>query len=190
MLELVLGGVKSGKSAYAEKLASLSAHEWPPLETSSQDVCYIATADYQYDSNDSSMQNRIIRHRKRRPDHWQLIEEPLYLSRALEVTPSTVVLIDCMGLWLTNLLLQDQKNLLQQQIDLFLKALEASPKHVIIVSSETGLGVVPLGDLSRDFVDHCGELNQRIAAISNRVWFTIAGIPQLIKDEKSGRNLV
>lgn len=176
MLELVLGGVRSGKSLYAEELAAQS----------SEVVCYIATAENWGEEHDPPMAQRINRHRARRPGDWLLIEEPLYLSRAIAETTTPVILIDCMGLWITNLLLQEQQDLLSRQINAFLDVISATEQHIIIVSSEVGLGIVPLDPLSRDFVDQCGELNQRIAALADRVWFSVAGIPQLIKDASNG----
>ena len=171
MLELILGGARSGKTALAQQLAAASGLE----------VVYVATAQAQ----DQEMQARIQRHRQERPVHWELCEEPLRLADALERlgSPQRCLLVDCLTLWLTNLLLSEQPDLLEQQLTALEQLLPSLPGRIILVSNETGLGVVPLGELSRRFVDETGFLHQRLAQRADRVIFTVAGLPWVMNGE-------
>ena len=154
MIHLILGGARSGKSRLAEQQAQ--AHPGP--------VVYIATAE----SRDGEMQQRIQHHRARRPAHWQTREEPLFLTNAIQQhsQSNTLILIDCLTLWVSNLLCHVNPDLFQQEKAAFLQTLEARP-NLILVSNETGLGVVPLGDLTRRFVDESGWLHQELAALAD-----------------------
>src|SRR5690606_26806237 len=133
MHELILGGARSGKSRLAERLAMQSGLA----------VTYIATSQ----ALDGEMSARIQHHRQRRPADWGLVEEPLELARALRdnAAPGRCLLVDCLTLWLTNLLMLDDDTRLAMQRDAFLEALAELPGRIILVSNETGLGVVPLG---------------------------------------------
>lgn len=171
MLELILGGARSGKSRLAERLATHSGLA----------VTYIATSQ----ALDGEMSARIQHHRQRRPADWGLVEEPLELARALRdnAAPGRCLLVDCLTLWLTNLLMLDDDTRLAMQRDAFLEALAELPGRIILVSNETGLGVVPLGELTRRYVDEAGWLHQAVAERAGRVVFTVAGLPMLLKGE-------
>ena len=171
MLELILGGARSGKSRLAERLATQSGLA----------VTYIATSQ----APDGEMNARIQHHRQRRPAEWGLVEEPLELARALRdnAAPGRCLLVDCLTLWLTNLLMLDDDTRLAMQRDAFLEVLAELPGHIILVSNETGLGVVPLGELTRRYVDEAGWLHQAVAERAERVLFTVAGLPMLLKGE-------
>ena len=171
MLELILGGARSGKSRLAERLATQSGLA----------VTYIATSQ----ALDGEMSARIQHHRQRRPADWGLMEEPLELARALRdnAAPGRCLLVDCLTLWLTNLLMLDDDMRLAMQRDAFLETLAELPGRIILVSNETGLGVVPLGELTRRYVDEAGWLHQAVAERAERVVFTVAGLPMLLKGE-------
>lgn len=174
MADLILGGARSGKSRIAEQLAQQYAH------THHLQLSYIATAA----AGDGEMQERIALHQQQRGDSWQLIEEPLQLSVALQqhCTAQSCVLVDCLTLWLSNCLIESVDRY-QQERDLLLKVLPVLPGKLIFVSNETGLGVVPMGQLTRQFVDEAGRLHQHLAAECDRVVFTVAGLPQILKGE-------
>jgi adenosylcobinamide kinase/adenosylcobinamide-phosphate guanylyltransferase len=172
MKELILGGVRSGKSRLAERHARESA----------LDVVYIATATA-YAGDDVEMQQRIRLHREARPAHWHVVEEPYGLARTLHAHAAAdrCLLVDCLTLWLTNLLCAQDASLFACERDALLEALPRLPGHIILVSNETGLGVVPLGELTRRFVDESGRLHQELAQRCDRVIFTIAGLTHLLK---------
>lgn len=169
MLQLILGGARSGKSRLAEKLASESG----------LGVIYIATSQ----PLDGEMNQRVELHRQRRPDNWGLIEEPVGLARVLKqsATPDSCLLVDCLTLWLTNLLMLDDPQRLAQEREALLDCLAELPGEIIFVSNETGLGVVPLGELTRRYVDEAGWLHQALADRCQRVVFTVAGLPMTLK---------
>ncbi|MBF0357271.1 MAG: bifunctional adenosylcobinamide kinase/adenosylcobinamide-phosphate guanylyltransferase [Magnetococcales bacterium] len=172
-IELILGGARSGKSRLAEDIAVKSAH----------DVTYIATAK----AEDAEMATRILQHQKRRPAHWQLVEEQFFLADVLSqhAEVGRVLLIDCLTLWLSNILLHsDGKRLWQQEKSKLLNILPTIFSPIIFVANETGLGVVPMGELSRNFVDEAGWLHQDLAKICDRVIFTVAGVPMVLKGER------
>lgn len=171
MHELILGGARSGKSRLAEQLATQSGLA----------VTCIATAQ----ALDGEMAVRIAHHRERRPAHWALVEEPLALARALQeqAAAQRCLLVDCLTLWLTNLLMLDDPQRLAVEREALLKTLPRLPGRIILVSNETGLGVVPLGELSRRYVDEAGWLHQALAAQCQRVLFTVAGLPMVLKGE-------
>lgn len=169
MLQLILGGARSGKSRLAEKLAS----------DSGLDVIYIATSQ----PLDGEMNQRVALHRQRRPQQWGLIEEPVELARVLRDNAGAgrCLLVDCLTLWLTNLLMLDDPQRLTEARDALLDSLAQLPGEIIFVSNETGLGVVPLGELTRRYVDEAGWLHQALAERCHRVVFTVAGLPMTLK---------
>lgn len=170
MRELILGGVRSGKSRLAEARARASGAR----------VTYLATARA---AGDAELQARIAQHRARRPAEWQLLEEPLALAATLRAhaAPDRCIVVECLTLWLTNLLCERDAERLGREREALLEAWAALPGHVILVSNETGLGIVPLGELTRRFVDEAGILHQRLAVLADRVTLVIAGIPQTLK---------
>ncbi len=132
------------------------------------------------------MQSRIAHHQNQRPAHWSLVEEPLFLAKTLQKIdrPNQIILVDCLTLWLTNLLLLEDQNIQQFECEQLLKILPTLESEVILVSNETGLGVVPLGEISRRFVDEAGRLHQALGQIANKVVFCVAGFPMILKGEK------
>ncbi len=168
---LVLGGVRSGKSRYAQHLAERAER-----------VTFVATAESR---DDEEMLRKINRHREERPAHWLTIEEPLELPRVLESAgPDTeVILIDCLTLFAANLLETHGED--AAQIDARVKALCVSlgsaRSSVILVSNEVGSGVVPAYALGRRFRDLVGEINQRVATVSGTVLYMVAGLPLALK---------
>lgn len=168
MKQLILGGARSGKSSLAEQLA----------EKSGKRLAYVATAQ----AGDGEMSSRIALHQQRRENDWQLIEEPVMLAEALRAvsTPDSCVLVDCLTLWLSNLLHAGADAFEREKAALF-DVLESLPGEVVFVSNETGLGVVPLGELTRQFVDEAGWLHQALAQRCDRVVFVVAGLPQVLK---------
>jgi len=166
---LILGGARSGKSALAERLALESGKE----------VVYIATAQ----AHDAEMAARIAHHRDRRLAHWQSVEEPLALAGALRAyaRPDRCVLVDCLTLWLSNLLGNTDDQRLGREYEGLLEVLPALPGELLFVSNEVGLGVVPMGELTRRFVDEAGRLHQALAARCERVLFVAAGLPLPLK---------
>ncbi len=175
---LVLGGARSGKSAHAESLAIASG----------RDVVYIATAR----AGDSEMAQRIAHHRSSRPAHWTTVEEPTALGAAITrwSTLDNVVLVDCLTLWLSNVLFSSPMPeigvvtlppLFYRERDGLLAALASASGDVILVSNEVGMGIVPMGAVSRAFVDEQGRLNQAVAAACDRAVFVAAGLPLVLK---------
>ncbi|NWB53898.1 bifunctional adenosylcobinamide kinase/adenosylcobinamide-phosphate guanylyltransferase [Pseudomonas sp. F8002] len=169
MLQLILGGARSGKSRLAEKLAT----------DSGLSVTYIATSQ----PLDGEMTARVAHHRERRPSEWGLIEEPIELARVLKenATPNHCLLIDCLTLWLTNLLMLEDPDRLKEEREALLQTLATLPGEIIFVSNETGMGVVPLGELTRRYVDEAGWLHQALAERCQRVVLTVAGLPLTLK---------
>lgn len=170
MKELILGGVRSGKSRLAERLAKESGLE----------VVYVATA---CPRDDAKLHDRIRLHREWRPPSWITLEEPLALATVLRAhaAPQRCILVDCLTLWLTNLLCVEDASRVAREREALLDTLPVLPGRVILVANETGLGIVPLGELTRRFVDEAGTLHQRLAAQCDRVIFTVAGLPHLLK---------
>ncbi|HZJ93428.1 MAG TPA: bifunctional adenosylcobinamide kinase/adenosylcobinamide-phosphate guanylyltransferase [Thiopseudomonas sp.] len=168
---LVLGGIRSGKTGLAEEQAIAQ----------SRPVVYVATAT----AGDDEMASRISRHQAVRPIEWGLVEEPLNLAGVLrehgQRSPAPCLLIDCMSLWLSNLLHASDEQL-QLQKDAFLQQIEAYPGPVIIVSNETGLGTIGMEPLTRRFCDELGWLNQALALRCHRVVMAVAGLPLILKD--------
>jgi adenosylcobinamide kinase/adenosylcobinamide-phosphate guanylyltransferase len=163
---LVVGGARSGKSAFAERL----------IVATGRPRRYIATAE----AWDDEMRERIARHRQDRSAHWTTVEAPLDLAAALaEARTEEAVLVDCATLWLTNHLLADHD--LVEEAGRLLAALSACSAPVVIVTNETGWGIVPENALARRFRDEQGRLNQRLAAASALVVTVIAGLPMVLK---------
>lgn len=169
MKELILGGMRSGKSRLAERHA----------QESGLPVTYFATATAQ----DDEMRARIAHHQAQRLGHWQLVEEPLALATALRrhAAEDRCVLVDCLTLWLTNLLCLDDEARLRGEIDTLLDVLPKLPGTIILVSNETGMGVVPLGELTRRYCDEAGRLHQAVAARCDKVILTVAGLSLNLK---------
>lgn len=173
MRSLILGGARSGKSALAERLASATG----------DDVVYIATARGSDGHDDAEMHARIAHHRARRPANWGCIEEPLALAATLRghARPGRCLLVDCLTLWLSNLLLDADDGRLERERAALLDVLPALPGEIVLVSNEVGMGIVPLGELSRRFVDEAGRLHQHLASRCERVVFVAAGLPLALK---------
>jgi len=167
-LTLVLGGARSGKSEYAESL--LDAHHAP---------IYLATAQ----GRDAEMEERIARHRARRGRHWTVVESPHHLAASLiaAAAPDRPILVDCLTIWLANLM--GAREPVAIETERLLSALPGLASPVVLVANEVGLGIVPDNALARAFRDHAGTLNQRLAAICQRVVFIAAGLPLILKDE-------
>jgi len=170
---LILGGSRSGKSHYAEQCATLSGLP----------VTYIATAPHIAD--DDEWNQRIAQHRQRRPAAWQTVEEPLQLTATLRELESRghLLLVDCLSLWLSNLLYQ-QQNVQQAQQELC-SVLTNYASPVLLVSNEVGMGLVPEQAVSRAFRDAQGTLNQAVAAAVDEVLFIAAGLPLTLKQRRS-----
>jgi len=164
---LVLGGARSGKSRYAEQLVEHAA------------CCgtYCATAE----AADAEMAERIAAHRGRRGPFWRTVEVPLALARAIstEASPKRPLLVDCLTLWLSNLLLAGLEP--EEEEDGLCRALRAADGPVVLVSNEVGMGLVPETPLGRQFRDAAGRLNQQVAALADRVIFVAAGLPLVLK---------
>lgn len=172
MKHLILGGVKSGKSRYAENSA----------RTLSDKVAVVVTAE----PLDEEMKARIARHIADRPAHWQTIEAPIDLAAALKQLdrdPSVeVVIVDCLTLWITNLLVKPKVyDRLAHYVAEFEKELKHFTKPLLLVSNETNMGIMPVDALSRRFCDETGRLHQRLAAAVDRVDLIVAGLPVSVK---------
>ncbi|TDR79807.1 bifunctional adenosylcobinamide kinase/adenosylcobinamide-phosphate guanylyltransferase [Paludibacterium purpuratum] len=177
---LIMGGARSGKSARAERTAIASGKE----------VIYVATSQ----AHDEEMAARIAHHRQQRPAHWQTVEEPLALAATLATLsrPDNLILVDCLTLWLSNLLFADGQVYPEiGNIELparfhteraaLLATLPTLPGEVLLVSNEVGMGIVPWGAVSRTFADEAGRLNQAVAQCCQRVEMLIAGLPLTLK---------
>ena len=174
MKQLILGGVKSGKSLFAEQ----QVVDWEKVNTG--EVIYIATAE----SHDDEFSDRIARHRSQRPAHWRTIEEPIKISEILGQVSGQgkCVLLECLTLWMSNLLLDEDK--LAARVEQFCKAFERYDGEIIVVSNETGLGIMPDNAMARRFGDELGVLQQRLASLSDEVVMVVAGLPQRLKTSK------
>ncbi len=172
MKTLILGGIRSGKSRLAERLA----------RESGRTVTYIATA---VAAGDKEMEARIAAHRARRPADWQLVEEPLTLARALQEldAPDHCIIVDCLTLWLTNLLTREEHSFFRRERDAFLTLLPTLVSEIFLISNETNMGIVPLGELTRRFCDEAGLLHQALAKRCDRVVLTVAGLPHFLKGD-------
>ncbi len=186
MAELIIGGVRSGKSALANARARQSGLQ----------VVYLATAR----AEDPEMARRVAHHRAERPAQWSSVEEPLHLGAALRrhAGPRTCILVDCLTLWLSNLFFagraatqaeagaQVDCPLLADQTAALLQCLPVLAGRLILVSNEVGSGIVPVSAVGRAFADEQGRLNQKVAAACDRVTLTVAGLPLELKGAPRG----
>ncbi|WP_206953565.1 bifunctional adenosylcobinamide kinase/adenosylcobinamide-phosphate guanylyltransferase [Trinickia acidisoli] len=190
-LTFVLGGARSGKSRYAEQLALARA------SSPAQPVTYIATA---LDAGDDEFAARIAHHRARRPAHWRIVEAGAELAQAIADADDgrTCILVDCLTLWLANVICpagaepteRNERNEpapddCAARMDALEAALARARSPVIVVSNEIGMGVVPMGAMTRRYVDELGRLNQRVAALAREVTMMVAGLPMTVKGERA-----
>ncbi|MFN8384380.1 MAG: bifunctional adenosylcobinamide kinase/adenosylcobinamide-phosphate guanylyltransferase [Anaerolineales bacterium] len=176
-ITLLLGGARSGKSSYAQKLA----------EDSGKSVTFLATAQ----AFDEEMSARIQKHQAERPANWETLEVPLEIASNVKQIKSEVIILDCITLLASNLMMQFVKDDLveevpymkavQAEMDGLLSAIDASNQHWIIVSNEVGLGLVPPYQMGRVYRDAIGGANQRLAREADTVIFMVAGIPMTVK---------
>lgn len=177
-LTLILGGARSGKSAYAETYC----------KERGETVLFVATAT----AMDEEMELRIANHRASRPGHWLTLETPVKVGEAIRnAPPAPLVLLDCLTLLATNVLLglpegvsaEEYQRALDEEVDALLAAYADHPGEWLIVSNEVGMGLVPPYPLGRLFRDGLGRANQRLAAAADSVIFLVAGIPMRVKGE-------
>jgi adenosylcobinamide kinase/adenosylcobinamide-phosphate guanylyltransferase len=177
-ITLVLGGVRSGKSHYAQNLV-----------TGSGRVAFIATAE----ARDAEMQQRITRHREERPSSWTTVEEPIALEDAILQCSGKfdIILVDCLTLWTSNLMMtdggHDSDHVFTRAAHLC-ESLRQVTSSVVLVSNEVGSGIVPMSDDGRLYRDLLGGVNQRVAAVADRVLLLVAGYPLTVKDSVAGRS--
>lgn len=175
MRELILGGVRSGKSRLAEQHA---------LE-SGLAVVYVATALVR----DEEMRQRVVHHQARRPANWQLVDAGQNLAEVLqrEAAGGRCVLLDCLTMWLTQLLCDSDEERLRHEVSELIRVLPDLPGLVILVSNETNMGIVPMGELSRRYCDEMGRLHQQLGQLCERVILTVAGLPLMVKGTDDGK---
>lgn len=171
MVTLVLGGVRSGKSRYAQRLAEQAER-----------VLFVATAEVR---DDAEMRAKIERHRSERPAHWTTMEEPVELARVLSHVDSQTVLVDCLTIFAANLLERfgEHTTAAHPEVEALCAALAQAHGDVILVSNEVGSGVVPAYALGRRYRDLVGEINQRVAEVAGHVVLLVAGLPLVLKGE-------
>ena len=186
LLSLILGGVRSGKSGFAEKL----------VRELDQPTLYLATGV----ASDAEMEQRIRRHRESRPSHWATLEEPVDLAGCLQgalasAQPPAVVLVDSLDVWLSNLLLQHEdetaealEEMAMATLSQLLQVWRSSQAALFLVSGEVGLSLVSPYALGRRFQDLLGLVNQKMADAAGRVYLVVSGIPIEIKTEIKGSN--
>ncbi|MCR9115969.1 MAG: bifunctional adenosylcobinamide kinase/adenosylcobinamide-phosphate guanylyltransferase [bacterium] len=173
-LTLVVGGARSGKSRFAQQLAT---------ELGGDEVLFVATAQ----ALDAEMKSRISHHQSSRPSTWRTLESPLQVGDAVKqlgVSP-TVVLIDCLTLLVSNIVcsgdatcdFDDLIHCITYEVDQLIELAQKLPRHVIIVSGEVGAGLVPTSELGRNFRDLLGWANQRLASHADATYFMVAGLP-------------
>jgi adenosylcobinamide kinase/adenosylcobinamide-phosphate guanylyltransferase len=171
-ITLVLGGVRSGKSRYAQTLAA-----------GVSPVAFVATA--RPSDSDEEMQRKIERHRADRPQEWRTIEEPLDLASVLAEQGSRyrIIVVDCLTLYAANLLDAEHGDLIsiEDRLRRFYEALRSAPCSVALVSNEVGSGIVPAFPEGRKYRDLLGEINQRVASAADNVWLMVAGLPLALK---------
>lgn len=165
---LILGGARSGKSRYGERMI-LGAKKSRPL--------YIATAQ----ALDDEMAERIRRHREARDVAWETVEEPLDIAGVLSANCGRAILLDCLTLWLSNLLHMDKD--MAWERERLVATIAGLTGPVVLIANEVGLGIVPENALARRFRDEAGWLNQALAQVCGRVIFMAAGLPLVMKDE-------
>jgi adenosylcobinamide kinase/adenosylcobinamide-phosphate guanylyltransferase len=164
-LTLVLGGARSGKSRHAEALVEAEPGPWT----------YVATAQ----AHDDEMRARIAQHRARRGAGWETVNEPLELAGAITAVRGRPVLVDCLTLWLTNVMLAERDAAAER--GMLVEACRTAAGPLVLVSNEVGLGIVPDNALARRFRDETGRLHQDLAALADRVVLMVAGIPMQVK---------
>lgn len=171
-ITLLLGGARSGKSSYAEKLA----------EKTDKELYYIATAE----AHDQEMIERIKKHQARRVNGWRVFEEPLKISETITeyATRERVILVDCLTLWLSNIMCKGH-DVMPHLVGL-ISSLENVKGSVIFVANEVGLGIVPENKLARSFRDEAGRMNKAVASVASDVYFMAAGLPLCMK--KNGQS--
>jgi len=170
-LILVTGGTRSGKSSFAQTLADVEKGR----------KVFIATAE----PRDREMKKRISVHKKERPAGWSTVEEPIHLAKTVKMCGETheVILIDCLTLWISNLLVNksmNEKGILKK-ISALVASCRAVPARVIMVTNELGMGIVPSNRLSRLYRDLVGRANQQVASEADEVYFLVSGIPMKLK---------
>ena len=172
-LIMILRGARSGKSNFAERLASQY-----------EKVLFVATAE----ALDEDMERRITQHRLRRPPSWSTLEEPIDLASVLQATDDRheICLVDCLTVWVSNMLLKmedcaDVEDAILDALECFLDVYERSPASWIVVSNEVGLGVVPPTSLGRIYRDALGRVNQAVAAKADKVYLMVAGLALELK---------
>jgi adenosylcobinamide kinase/adenosylcobinamide-phosphate guanylyltransferase len=172
-VHLILGGARSGKSRFTESVVAQFA------QTQSQPVAYIATAQ----ARDEEMQQRIQQHQQDRPNDWCTYEVTQDLAAVIVQAQQnhSVIMVDCLTLWMMGLM--EDGDSLTHHVDELIQVLTSSSVPVYLVSNEISMGVVPMGELSRKFVDELGRLHQHIAQIANSVTLMVAGIPHPIKNK-------
>ena len=170
---LVLGGARSGKTAFAERLAMREG----------QKPAYLATAE----ALDGEMRERVESHQRGRAGRFETIEEPLALSRAIVEASARhdVILVDCLTLWITNMLMAEV-DVAGAVEELAATLLEVRNAKIVLVSNEVGLGIVPDNAMARTFRDLAGSAHQRLAEVCDDVYFIIAGLPMTLKGEAPG----
>ncbi len=173
-VHLILGGARSGKSAYAEQLA----------KDSELAVTYVATAQIY----DDEFAQRVEHHKNRRPKEWKIIESPFQLADTLLANDKAdqCIIVDCLTLWLAQCICPDCESPetidWAQERESLLATLPTLKSRILLVSNEVGMGIVPLGEINRQFQDEQGRLNQAVANIVNQVTFVAAGLPLKLKD--------
>ena len=171
MIIFVTGGTRSGKSDFAQDMA----------EKLKGNRFFLATAQ----AFDEEMRHRIQKHREQRGNRWDTVEEPIYLGRVLRAAAGSynTILVDCLTLWMSNLLMKysDKEEKLLEIIDDFFLSIKEINGTLIVVSNEVGMGIVPDNKLARDYRDHLGILNKRMAGIADEVYALLSGIPLKIK---------
>lgn len=179
MITLILGGARSGKSSFAEKIAQKNGGD---------DVIYLATAE----AKDKEMEKRIKHHQKTRNKEWKTIEEPLYIGEVLSSIPDgKVILIDCITIFVTNHIFSDtneseeidydkKENIIMEKVQKIVE--ESKNKEIVLVSNEIGMGLVPTTELGREFRDISGRVNQFLAKKADEVYITIVGLPVELKE--------
>ncbi|MGR5250934.1 bifunctional adenosylcobinamide kinase/adenosylcobinamide-phosphate guanylyltransferase [Vibrio astriarenae] len=180
MITLVLGGARSGKSSYAEQKI---------IEQSPSDAMhYIATAQ----GLDDEMSRRIEHHKAHRDKDWLVEEIPLELAhRLVKAKAGDWILVDCLTLWLTNVIVnigdgvtpEEADHQIRNEVEKLVLSLNTTQANIVLVSNEVGLGVMPLGEITRRYVDHAGWMNQAIAKVADHVVFVAAGLPIALKGE-------
>nr|WP_258570867.1 bifunctional adenosylcobinamide kinase/adenosylcobinamide-phosphate guanylyltransferase [Flavimaribacter sediminis] len=165
---MVLGGARSGKSRFAERL----------VDASGLGAVYVATARL---GEDEEMTTRIDHHRARRGPDWTTLEEPLLLPELLvrEAGGDRVILVDCLTLWITNLMLEALD--VEARCDELAERVANLPGIIILVSNEVGMGIVPENRMARDFRDHAGRLHQKLGEVVDEVYLVAAGLPMKLK---------